>query len=159
MKRFIRTLSVNTVLKHSVHISISYFSLTRNGSPKYLDSLWIRHGALVIQIRNVYGHPLHRMLRDTLIALTVFPSFIDVIEKSRRSDVFHSVLRNARLSKLLSPKKTRKYSISRRVGHMNKLLLLIINQLIKRKIRFSDKIKKFFRIITTKISSQTLRVL
>ena len=55
MKRFIRTLSENTVLKHSVRISISYFSLTRNGSPRYLDSLWIRH---VIGIRrNVAEKP------------------------------------------------------------------------------------------------------
>ena len=42
---------------------------------------------------------------------------------------------------------------------MNKLPPLIIDQLIKRKIRFSDKIKKCFRVITTKISGQTLHVL
>jgi hypothetical protein len=111
MKRFTTTLLENMGQQHSVRISISYYSTTRESSDKVYDSLFLRVGALVIQIRNLSGLPLHATLRDTSIVLRVFPTFIRILAILSRSADFLYILRNPLLMKYLNRKKMRKYSL------------------------------------------------
>ena len=111
MKRFTTTLLENMDRQHSVRISISYYSTTRKSSDKVYDSLFLRVGDLVIQIRNLSGLPLHATLRDTSIVLRAFPTFIRILAILSRSVDFLRILRNPLLMKFLNRKKMKKYSL------------------------------------------------
>ena len=111
MKRFTTTLLGSMDQQLSVRISMCYFSSTRNASDKVLDSLFLRAGDLVIQIRNMSGLPLHATLRDMSIVLRAFPTFLRILGILSRSGAFLSILRNPLLMKCLNRKKMRKYSL------------------------------------------------
>jgi hypothetical protein len=91
MKKYIHTLWENTLPNISVRISISYFSLTRTGSPRILDRLYIHAGSLVVSIGLPREEMLSRTLRDMLIHLAVFPITLDRVLKLLLSDGFRTI--------------------------------------------------------------------
>ena len=91
MKKYIHTLWENTLPNISVRISISYFSLTRTGSPRILDRLYIHAGSLVVSIGLPREEMLSRTLRDMLIHLAVFPITLDRVLKLLLLDGFRTI--------------------------------------------------------------------
>lgn len=83
MKKYILTLRESTDRKRSVRISISYFSLTRTGSPRIYDRVYVRLGPLVVSMYNLQGEKLLRTVQDML---TVTPAFLVYINKFLSSD-------------------------------------------------------------------------
>lgn len=82
MKRFVTSLLQSSDLNTSVFIGISYYSLTRQNSPKYLEKLYVRLGPLVLSIALSQRENLLTMLRHTLIQLAIYPLFIKIIRFS-----------------------------------------------------------------------------
>ena len=107
MRQYAITLSVNMEKRPAVPIIMVYYSSTRKSRPRVLKKLYLRFGNSVMSIRHSLQSPMHRMFRDTLIALLICHKFC-YTSVSVRSPFFQ----NTRLSALcaITQKKLRKYS-------------------------------------------------
>ena len=110
MHRYVTTLSASMEKQPAVPICMVYYSSTRKSRPRVLKKLYLRFGNSVMSIRHSSRSPMHRMFRDTLIALLICHKFC-YTNVSVRSPFFQ----NTRLSALcaIHLKKLRKYSFVR----------------------------------------------
>lgn len=76
-----------------VRISISYYSLTRKGSPRIYDRVYVRLGRLVVSMYSVQGERLLRTVQDML---TILPVFLLYINKFLFSDPSDALVLNSR---------------------------------------------------------------
>ena len=69
----------------SGRITISYYGSTTNKRNRSWTNIYLRHGRMVVSIANSRKVTLHATLRATLIALAMFPKFLERMPLVRSS--------------------------------------------------------------------------
>ena len=106
MNQYVTSYVVNTGRDTSVRIITSYYSLTRQQSPKICEKLYIRLGTTVVSISRLPKEDVQTMSRNILIAFLIFQKFnaFRIFDHSARIAAFSlsrfSKLWQKRLSKL-----------------------------------------------------------
>ena len=83
MKKSVTTLSVNMDPYTLGHITISYYISISKKRSRYIKTVYVRHGSLVVSMPVYPGMAFPRMLRAMLTALCLFPKLLNCLPCSR----------------------------------------------------------------------------
>ena len=93
MKKSVTTLYQNTDLNLSVYISTSSFTSTLPKSPRLLEKLYVKRGALVVSITLNQEDTLVTTLRLISIALATYPLYIKIASYVRSPRILNTSVR------------------------------------------------------------------